>query len=124
MKQFTDRQGLDILGISDPVRSLVEHLLAVELSICKSDILNPDDGAVYLVEDSDGDNSIIQAIGSPVRAGLFEGVKYHSTSRCFVCHFLPNNQCCVTVVIPDRKWLCREWRNVLEQEVQHDRQIL
>ena len=124
MKQFSSRRSLDFLEASDPVRSLVEHLLTVELSIRKTETLDPDDGQVFLVEKGDGDDSITQVIGSSVRAGLFEGVKYHTFSHCFVCQFLPNNQCCITLVIPDREWLFHQWRDVLEQEVQHDRPIL
>lgn len=124
MKQFTSRRDLDILDMSDPVRSLVEHLLSVELSICKSDTLDPDDGQVYLIEEGDGNDVIIQTIGSPVRPGLFEGVKYHPSSLNYVCQFLPNNQCCISIVIPDREWLYDEWREVLEREVSHDRPVL
>lgn len=117
MKQFSSRQGLDILEMSDPVRCLVEHLLAVELSISKSENLDPDDAQLYLVEAADNEQSIVQAVGAPIRSGLFEGVKYHSSSRSFVCQFLPNNQCCITLIIPDREWLREDWRSILDKEV-------
>jgi hypothetical protein len=118
MQQFTRRQDLEYFEISDPVRMLVEHVLAVELSISKSETLSPDDGQIYLVEMGDDDQSIIQAIGSPLSRRLFEDVSYLTVPPCFVCIFLRDNQCCITLIIPDREWLNADWKAILNRGVE------
>ena len=117
MKQFTCLEDVFCAGLPPSLRALVKKIVKLELSITKSPILNLDDGAVYLLEDVDNDQILKELFGRHFSDLLFESVTYDQVSDCYLCRFLRNNQCCISLILPNQGWLPETWRKALQEEL-------
>jgi hypothetical protein len=117
MKQFTCLEEIEASRQPHDLGALIEHLLSVELSIAKTTTLDPDDGAIFLLEDGDNDQILINKIGRPFSDILFEGIQHIAEIDIYVCRFLRDNQCCITLIVPDKAWLPETWRAKIMSEL-------
>jgi len=117
MQNFTSPEDINSSSLPRALGALIEHLLAVELSIAKTTILEPEDGAIFLLEDGDNDQILINQLYRPFTDILFEGIQHISDIDCYVCRFLRNNECCFTLIVPDEGWLPDAWRDKIMSEL-------
>jgi len=117
MQQFTNLEDIESSKQPLALGALIEHLLSIELSIAKTTTLDLDDGAIYLLDDGDSDYTLINKFGRPFSRILFECVQRNDDANCYVCMFLRNNECCITLIVPDKEWLPDIWRAKIKSEM-------
>jgi hypothetical protein len=117
MQQFTRLEDIASSRLPLDLDTLIKHLLSVELSIAKTTNLDTDDGAIYLLEDGDNDQTLINRLGRLFIDILFEGIQHIETADCYVCRFLRDNQCCITLIVPDKAWMPESWRAKINSEL-------
>lgn len=117
MKQFTCLEDVESAGLPHTLGALIEHILRVELSIAKTSVLDPDDGAIYLLEKDDTDQDFVERFGHPFPDIPFEGIQFLDTTDSYLCRFLRDNQCCLTLVLPNRSWIPEAWRTIIKEEL-------
>ncbi len=116
MKQFVCLEDVESSRLPLALGTLVEHVLTTELSIAKTPTLAPDEGAVFLLEKADTDQTLIEQFGRPFPEILFECIQHVVAADAYLCRWLRNNECVVSLVIPDRRWLPEAWRKTIELE--------
>ena len=117
MKQFICLADVESAGLPHSLGSLIENILKVELSIAKPTVLDPDDGAIYLLEKDDTDPDFVEQFGRPFSAIPFESIQHLDTADSYLCRFLRGNQCCITLVLPNREWIPEPWRAIIKEEL-------
>ena len=117
MLQFTSLEDVFCAGLPKTLNSLVKKVVKLELSITASAVLNPDEGAVYLLEAPDNDQMLKECFGRQFSALLFESVTYDHVADSYLCRFLRDNQCCISLIVPNQSWLPESWRKTLQEEL-------
>lgn len=117
MQQFTRLEDIESSRQPLALGALIEHLLAVEFSIAKTTTLEPDDGAIFLMTDGDSDQTLIDQFGKPFDDILFEGIEFIEGPDCYVCRFLRDNQCCITLIVPHQAIIPEAWRAKITSEL-------
>lgn len=117
MKQFTCLEDVESAGLPHSLNALIEHVLKVELSIAKTSVLDPDDGGVYMLEKDDTDRDLVEQFGHPFPGIPFEAIQFLDIADSYLCRFLRDNQCCISLVIPNRQWIPEAWRVTIKKEL-------
>lgn len=60
------------------------------------------DGYVALIDDSDSDAVIASTLGRKWRESCFEDVIYLEMYTCYQAWILRDNQCCITILVPNQ----------------------
>ncbi len=115
MKQFTCLEDVESSRLPLALGALIEHIVTTELSIAKSTVLDPDDGAVYLLDESDTDQVLSETFGRPFPAIPFEVIQHVVAADSYVCRLLRDNECVITIVLPDRPWIPEAWRSTIQE---------
>ncbi len=115
MKQFACLEDIELTRLPLSLGALIEHILTTELSIAKSTILDADYGAVYLLEEGDTDQALSETFGRPFPAIPFEAVQHVVAADAYICQLLRDNECVITIVLPDRAWIPEAWRSTIQE---------
>ena len=115
MKQFTRLEDIESAPLAQGV--LIEHILKAELTIANTTILDPDDGAIYLLDESDTDEVLIESFGQSFPTILFECIQHVVAADSYICRLLRDNERVITFVLPDRAWIPKSWRTVIQEVV-------
>ncbi|MBF0644515.1 hypothetical protein HTZ97_07245 [Desulfuromonas acetoxidans] len=117
MKQYACLKDIQQSDLAPPLAALIEQILTVELSIAHSSRLEADDGAVFLLEHCDTDKTVINQFGAMFHRIPFESIEHISNAEAYLCRLLRDNQCVITLIIPDKKWLPDSWRKKITEEL-------
>ena len=67
---------------------------------------NPDDdGHIIVITPTDNDISLAEKLGSRYQESMFEGISYNRDTRTWHVVYLLNNQCAMSLIIPDDEQL-------------------
>lgn len=95
------------LPLPPGVRDALLHALRTEREIAPH---HPDGSAVFLLQPSDTDATVAQALGAPLASLSLDAVRHHPERGVFVAHRVHTNSDCTVLIIPDAVWLPGEWR--------------
>jgi hypothetical protein len=117
MKQFTSLDDVASAGLPLPLKTLLEHLLKIELALAGTGLLDPSDGAIYLLEEDDSDQVLMEQFSHRFADLPYEGIQYLPIADAYVCRFLRDNQCCISLVLPNWRWIPESWQATIKEEM-------
>lgn len=114
MKQYTRLEDIESSQHPLSLGALIEHILSTELTIAKTSILDPDNGAVFLLEESDSDQTMIDQFDRSFPHLQFECAQHIVAADAYVCRLRCNNECVITIVVPDKTWVPEYWMSAIK----------
>lgn len=102
--------------LPDNLQQAVSKILSGIIAVHGSSYNPEDDGYIIVVTPTDTDASLSDRIGRRWSESVFEGVSYSSDTRTWHAVYLHNNQCTMSVIVPDAEWLDQGIRMRMQAE--------
>ena len=114
MQTFKSLNEVQEADLSPSVRNIVLWCVQNLIDAYGPDYDADDVGGVVLLDHETTDDDAYELFGRTWCEGLYEGVTYDVTSRCYLTCVLLNKEEGVTIVVPDEPDLDPVFRGVLE----------